>query len=168
MFLPYVFVPAGRSCFWLPNLIGLKLHPVNQPIPVGDHCVTLVSQFCHVARISLHAYGHRRAVEFHASLTTGDSRQASASLLALSRGIIQHWFHSINVIYSNVSFSSLVNWHSFVQMRRTKRSQVFRNWAFGVICYSLSRIAITSPFLNSWWCGVTSKYTYCYVFSFHA
>lgn len=29
-FLPCVLVPAGRSCFWLPNFIGLKVGLVNQ------------------------------------------------------------------------------------------------------------------------------------------
>lgn len=45
-FLPYVFVPAGRSCFWLPNLIGLIVHPVTQKMQVGRHHPALwIGQF---------------------------------------------------------------------------------------------------------------------------
>lgn len=66
MFLPYVFVPAGRSCLWLPDFIGLcwTVHPVNQKIRVQDH---------HYVTVGLHRAGgcsfscddHKRAAVLH-------------------------------------------------------------------------------------------------------
>lgn len=80
MFLPYLFVPAGRSCFWLPKLIGVIVHPVNQKMQVGDlPCVInwSVLWFNILVRIYLHVYGHRVAVEFHRPLATHESQRPS-------------------------------------------------------------------------------------------
>lgn len=71
MFLPYVFVPAGRSCLWLPDFIGLcwTVHPVNQKIRVQDH---------HYVTVGLHWAGgcsfscddHKRAAVLHLNVAS--------------------------------------------------------------------------------------------------
>lgn len=104
MFLPYVFVPAGRSCFWLPKLIGLIVHPVNQkmqsrrPVSVSyNRSVLWFFFFDEDLFACLWPEGGSRVPPF-----SGRPRQplALAGLVALLQDIIQHRFHSINVLYS--------------------------------------------------------------------
>lgn len=104
MFLPYVFVPAGRSCFWLPNLIGLLVHPVNQKMQVGDHqCVTIgqLRDLFFMLRIYLHVYGHKGAVEFHRSVAVHASHWPSRHN---STQISHYKCALLNVLFSSLGF----------------------------------------------------------------
>lgn len=153
-FLPYVFVPAGRSCFWLPKLIGLIVHPVNQKMQIGDHQCVIIGQFCDFFFFHfwwdfyLHVYGQRRAVEFHRYLAVHDSPVALASLMAPSQDIIQHRLHSINVL-SSMCCSPGLGFY----MQHTKMSLIFRGFSGIHICYSFNWVTITS-LLDSSWCDM--------------
>lgn len=102
-FLPYVFVPAGRSCFWLPKLIGLIVQPVNQKMQIGDHQCVIIGQFCDFSFLVRFLFACLWPEE-GSRVPPLSARQwqpvALASLVAPSQDIIQHRLHSINVLSS--------------------------------------------------------------------
>lgn len=144
MFLPYVFVPAGRSCFLTskthranssssepkdasrrPSVCHKSVSSVGCFLPVCVFCFLFLSHFGENFFACSRPLGGSRVPPFSA-----DPWSALTILLALLQDIIQHRFHSINVLYSMHCSNAAQT-----------MSLIFRNQGFiGVICCTFNRI----------------------------
>lgn len=148
-FLPYVFVPAGRSCFWLPKLTGLIVQPVNQKMQIGDHQCVIIGQFCDFFTFIVRLFACLCPEGGSRVPPLSGSPWQPVALARQPRGSVARHNSTQTSFYKcaflNVLFSSLGFY-----MQHTKMSLIFRGFSGKHICYSFNWVTITSLSDSSW------------------